>query len=228
MQKGSAIKLEFDKAANSYDNWYSSRAGKMYDRFEKKAFDELLANYHGGKKLLEIGCGTGHWSEYFADNGFEVTGVDVSESMMKKAKEKQIPNTAFQVADGRKLPFEDDAFNVVSAVTVLEFSSDAEKILSEMVRCVKKNGTILLGLLNSLNSYNQKRSENPSSVFSSAKMYNPGEINEIASNYGQTNIRVTGFVPENEKLIWLSPIYNFLNRFFRNKKGAFIALRISL
>ena len=52
--------FDFDKLADSYDNWYGSAAGQMYDRLEKKTFDSLAGDHNNGKQLLEIGCGTGH------------------------------------------------------------------------------------------------------------------------------------------------------------------------
>jgi ubiquinone/menaquinone biosynthesis C-methylase UbiE len=51
----------------------------MYDRLEKKAFDKLIGNHNGGKQLLKVGCGTGHWSRYFSEKVFEVTGTDILE-----------------------------------------------------------------------------------------------------------------------------------------------------
>ena len=104
-----ATHFDFDKLADSYDNWYNSVVGSMYDRLEKKVFDRLIGNHNKGKQLLEVGCGTGHWSRYFSEKGFEVTGVDISEEMIKAANIKNIPHCRFQVADGHSLSFFDKA-----------------------------------------------------------------------------------------------------------------------
>jgi len=43
------------------------------------------------KRLLDLGCGTGEHARYFADQGFEVVGVDVSDTMLERAKEDGVP-----------------------------------------------------------------------------------------------------------------------------------------
>jgi glycine/sarcosine N-methyltransferase len=43
------------------------------------------------KRLLDLGCGTGEHARYFADKGFEVVGVDVSDTMLERAKEDGVP-----------------------------------------------------------------------------------------------------------------------------------------
>jgi len=116
-------KFDFDAIADRYDLWYESAEGAMYDHLEKKAISKYLPkNVKGmklkaiskylpknvkGMKLLEIGCGTGHWSQFFSEYDFEVTGIDVSERMIKIAQSKDIPNASFQMADGQSLPFGD-------------------------------------------------------------------------------------------------------------------------
>ena len=79
--EGPADKLarfDFDVVADKYDKWYETAKGAMYDRLEKKAVSRYLRQNAQGMKLLEVGCGTGHWSEFFSECGFEVTGIDVS------------------------------------------------------------------------------------------------------------------------------------------------------
>jgi cyclopropane fatty-acyl-phospholipid synthase-like methyltransferase len=51
-------------------------------------------------KLLDIGCGTGYpIAKYFSDNGFFVTGIDISENMIKKAIDRKMINTHFYICD---------------------------------------------------------------------------------------------------------------------------------
>ncbi len=53
---------------------------------------------HG--KILDVGCGTGYpVCAYLADRGFEVTGIDISEKMIEKAKELGLPDAEFYVED---------------------------------------------------------------------------------------------------------------------------------
>lgn len=228
MQGQTAINFDFDKAADSYDDWYESVVGAMYDRLEKGAFDKLLKGNNYGKQLLEIGCGTGHWSEYFSGKGFDVTGVDISEKMIKKADEKNIPNCRFQIADGQKLGFSDNSFDIAAAVTTLEFAEEPEKMISEMRRCVKPGGKLLFGVLNSLSSYNRKRREKTESIYASAKLFSPGQLEDLLGRFGKVRIITAGFVPQNRNLVWSAPLCEFLCRLAGSRKGAFTAAEVQL
>ena len=60
MPQKCATRFNFDKVADSYDGWYDSASGAMYDRLEKKAVSRYLRQNAQEMKLLEVGCGTGH------------------------------------------------------------------------------------------------------------------------------------------------------------------------
>jgi len=137
VNEGTTVRFDFGKIASRYDTWYQTPRGTMYDRLEKRAIDSLLPAASDGGKLLEIGCGTGHFSEHFASKGFEVTGVDISEPMVAVARQQNIRSGEFHVGDAERLPFTDGTFDVVAAITVLEFVCDPVSVVSEMVRCVQ-------------------------------------------------------------------------------------------
>jgi ubiquinone/menaquinone biosynthesis C-methylase UbiE len=101
------VRFDFGKIAHRYDAWYQTPRGAMYDRLEKRAIDRLLPSASTGDRLLEMGCGTGHFSEHFASKGFEIRGVDISESMIAVARRKNIKGAKFEVADAEHLPFAD-------------------------------------------------------------------------------------------------------------------------
>jgi len=154
VNEGTTVRFDFGKIASRYDTWYQTPRGTMYDRLEKRAIDSLLPAASDGGKLLEIGCGTGHFSEHFASKGFEVTGVDISEPMVAVARQQNIRSGEFHVGDAERLPFTDGTFDVVAAITVLEFVCDPVSVVSEMVRCVKQpGGALILGVLNRLTEW---------------------------------------------------------------------------
>jgi len=224
-----APNFDFGRIADRYDKWYSTPCGFVYDRLEKKAIDRLLPNIDDGSRFLEVGCGTGHWSEYFSNRGFEVTGIDVSKEMIEVAKKKHIANSQFQVADGENLPFADESFDSAAAITTLEFTANPEKMISEMIRCVKKpGGKLIVGVLNALCSYNQKWKNKSHSVYSSAKLFSPEQVKELLEPFGRPQILVVGFIPQRSWLLWLSPLYEFIGHLISSRRGAFIAARIEL
>ncbi len=224
-----SLRFDFDLIASDYDQWYSSVRGAVYDRIEKHIINKFLPVADMKTKLLDLGCGTGHWSEYFSGKGFFVTGIDVSERMINIARQKNIPNSDFQIADGQNLPFEDNSFDVAAAITVLEFAANPAKIISEMVRCVKKNGGIVIvGVLNILNSYNKKRINRGSGVYSNANMLAPKQVDDLLRQYGTPNVLVTGLVPENEWLLKNLPFCECAGKILHFQNGAFIAAKIIL
>jgi len=222
-------RFDFDAAADTYDQWYKTVEGAMYDRLEKKAVSRYLRQNAQGTKLLEVGCGTGHWSEFFSEYGFEVTGADVSKPMIKIAQSKNIPNASFQIADGHSLPFNDNSFDVSAAITTLEFVHDAELVLQEMARCTRKpSGQLLIGILNALARLNRNRQQNPESLYAKARLFSPGQVKKLLDKYGQTHVVTAGFMPRQKRLLPLAPLIDAVGRLFHLPYGVFIAGQVRL
>lgn len=221
--------FEFDLLSYKYDSWYETAKGRMYDRLEKKAISRYLPPSAKGKKLLEVGCGTGHWSQFFSGYGFEVTGVDVSERMIDIAKSKNISNASFQIADGHSLPFPDETFDVTAAITTLEFVHDAESVVEEMVRCTHKPaGQLLVGVLNARASLNRQRKKDSKSLWATARLFSPKQLKQLLEPYGQVYMLIAGFVPNQIVLLPLTPLFDAIGRFLHIPYGVFIAVEVKL
>ena len=222
-------RFDFGPIAGRYDRWYQSRRGALYDRVEKRAMDRLLPDASKGKRLLDIGCGTGHWSVYFARRGFDVTGVDISERMIRVARAKDNFGSRFQVADAQNLPFADDQFDVAAAVTVIEFATHPKRVVAEMARCVKKRtGTLAIGALNALAPYNQARRAQQGSAYACAHLLSPQETQDLLSRFGRVDMRIVGFVSGKNSLLPVSPLLERFGRLLDSQRGAFIAARVRL
>jgi ubiquinone/menaquinone biosynthesis C-methylase UbiE len=225
----SPSRFDFDAEAETYDQWYETPPGPMYDRFQKKAVSRCLPLNAQGRKLLEVGCGTGHWTKFFSECGFEVTGVDVSKSMIRIAQSKNIPGASFQIADAHSLPYNDNCFDVTAAITTLEFVRDAEAVLQEMARCTRKpSGKLVVGVLNALAGLNRSRQENSESLYAEARLFTPSQLRELLSRYGKTRLSTVGFVPRRKCLLPLSPVVDAIGRLFQLKRGVFIAAEVWL
>ncbi len=222
-------RFDFGRIADDYDRWYQSRHGSLYDRTERKVLERLLPEASEGNRLLDVGCGTGHWSACFAGKGFDVTGIDLSTQMIRIAQGKNIAGNRFLVADGENLPFADNQFDVATVVTALEFMVHPKRVLSEMARCLKKpKGTLIVGMLNALSPSNQAKKARPGSVYASADFLSPPGVQKLMSQFGKVDIRIVGFVPKTEWLLPLSPVVEYLCRLLGSKQGAFIAGRVEL
>lgn len=229
MNDSKASRFDFDLIADSYDSWYAGRRGAMYDRLEKKAIIRFLTTHVRGGKLLEVGCGTGHWSRFFSEYGFEVTGVDVSKRMIDIAKSKNISDASFQVADGRSLPFADETFDVTTAITTLEFVRDARAVVREMVRCTRKPaGQLLIGTLNVLARVNRNRKQKPESVYAQAQLFSPAQLKLLLEPFGRLTMVTAGFVPEQKLFLPLAPVIDMLGCLLRIPYGVFITAKVRL
>jgi SAM-dependent methyltransferase len=79
------------------------------------AAEAVAATGLANPRLLEVGCGSGYYSEVFATllpGGVRYTGIDYSSAMIARAR-THYPATAFEAADATKLPYANGAFDVV-------------------------------------------------------------------------------------------------------------------
>ena len=218
--------FNFGTLAGNYEQWYQSPVGRLYDRLEKAAVRDFLPEPQSGKQLLDVGCGTGHWSRFFASCGYVVVGVDISPEMINVANSYKLNQCRFQVADACHLPFADHSFDVVAAITVLEFVSELTSVADEMVRCLRKGGKLMVGILNSLAPVNQGRIAGGKEPYVSGRLYTPTEIVNFFEPYGRVQIRIACFVPKLKGLIWFSTAIEKISLLLKRKTGAFIAVEV--
>jgi ubiquinone/menaquinone biosynthesis C-methylase UbiE len=99
-----------------------------------------------GDKVLDLGCGNGRFLKYFGEKMADYYGVDVSENLIKIAKEIY-PGAKFSVADALNLPFSDDYFDKVASIAVLHHMPSEElriKFLKEARRVLRPGGMMFL------------------------------------------------------------------------------------
>ena len=94
------------------------------------------------KTVLDVGCGTGLFSEAFLNEGVTVTGIDINSRMIETAK-KAVPGASFQQGKAEDLPFPEDAFDMVFLAHVLHESDDPLSVLNESKRVSGKAVCIL-------------------------------------------------------------------------------------
>lgn len=89
------------------------------------------------EKILDLGCGEGTLAIKMQNQGANVVGIDLSEEMVLKAKEKGIETYIMSVID---LKFEDESFDKVFSNAVLHWVKDLDKSAKEIARVLKKDG----------------------------------------------------------------------------------------
>ncbi len=106
-----------------------------------------LCEIDSEKRVLIVGCGTGHSTRHIAQKvGCEVVGLDISEMLIAMAQEKTEimglqDRVKFVVADAHDIPYENDTFDVLLTESVVLFM-DKERALSEFARVVRPGGCV--------------------------------------------------------------------------------------
>lgn len=133
---------------------------------EDEVNDLLMKKYNWLKKyssiiekcettILDLGCGVGNDTLYFTEKGYNVISCDYSKVALDKLKQ-EIPNAKTMLIDiSKKLPFEDNLFDLIIADLSLHYFDDktTKSIMLEIKR-ILKNGGYLLARVNSINDIN--------------------------------------------------------------------------
>lgn len=106
---------------------------KIADIYSKQYFDDLTDSPYIDKfleklprmgEIIDVGSGPGQFSQYMAQKGFGVVGIDYSKEMLEIAKQK-VPNIQFQYMDMRNLEFDEASFDgLLSAYSLIHISTE--------------------------------------------------------------------------------------------------------
>lgn len=128
-----------------YDGWFASQPGSSAFALEKELLARVWAP-DGPHTLLEVGCGTGLFLEWFRRLGHQVTGLDPSSPMLQMARRRLPGSVPLDHGFAEDLPYEDHSFDTVALITTLEFVEDPDQALGEAIRVARRH--LLLGALN--------------------------------------------------------------------------------
>jgi SAM-dependent methyltransferase len=104
----------------------------------------LLRIFQDARSAVEIGCGTGHFAGFLAEQRLNMIGLDRAPAMLLKAR-RRFPSLSVILGDAHRLPFRDRSADLAIFVTALEFLEDPINALREAVRVARK-GIITLVL----------------------------------------------------------------------------------
>lgn len=168
-----------------YEAWYET-SGRRADRLEKALLGRLLADFPYGRTLLELGCGTRHFTRWFGEQGWRAIGLDMSPAMLTEAIHLGSP--ACVRGDALSLPFPDDAFDLVVLITMLEFVTDPLQTLREAMRLARSG--LILGVLNrqSWLGWQLKHSRKP--LWQVAHFFTPAELAHLARHAARGKVDI--------------------------------------
>ncbi|AZN40245.1 class I SAM-dependent methyltransferase [Paenibacillus albus] len=107
-----------------------------------------------GAAILDVGCGMGRHALALAQLGYEVTGMDLSKALLKKAREHNDEGLIKELIQGdmRELPFADHSFdatvNLFTSFGYFVEEDDNKRVLAEIRRVLKPDGQFLIDFLN--------------------------------------------------------------------------------
>ncbi|MBG0777345.1 MAG: methyltransferase domain-containing protein [Desulfovibrionaceae bacterium] len=141
-----------EDVVRSYEGWFQTPKGRFAFELERRLLERMVSPWpRRGRRLLEIGCGTGLFLQVFYEAGFDVDGMDSSPAMLGAARRRMGETADLQVGAADHLPYADNEYDYVALVTMLEFVADPAAVLAEAVR-VARSG-VLVAFLNRWSLY---------------------------------------------------------------------------
>lgn len=140
------------------DKWQANRVNviRFYNRYSGTnmlyAFDQLIPEENKYNSLIDVGCGVGWYFQYFRQRKdiSRLVGVDSAKEPLSICKQRN-PFVDTVLASAEKLVFNDEEFDIVLSMGLIEHFEDPKPILGEMVRILKKGGLLILETPNALN-----------------------------------------------------------------------------
>lgn len=197
--------------AAGYENWYKT-SGYQADIKEKSLLKWLLKKFPLAGSMLEIGCGTGHFTRWFEDQGMQTTGLDQSRNMIREAQ--TIGHQVYIQGDAQNLPFPSNSFDVVAMITALEFLPAPAHCLAEALR-ISRQG-IILGVINKQSSLGRKYKQAGGPIWDAAVFYTPKDLKRIIH---KTDGKA-------RKIHWRTTLFPFLSGSLPLPWGGFIGMSI--
>ncbi len=143
--EGSArIRSLFDRIASRYDLLNDLQSLGLHRRLKRRLVERALAG--GGRRVLDVCCGTGDVALALAAAGAEATGLDFSPRMVELARRRPGAERVreFVVGDALALPFPPESFDAVTISFGLRNLTDIPAALEEMIRVLKPEGRLLI------------------------------------------------------------------------------------
>jgi SAM-dependent methyltransferase len=127
---------EYDQIAHTFD--------KRYERNEYAGVERALREFIGDEhnlRVLEVGCGTGHWLDVVQATGRRPVGLDYSAGMLAKAQTR-LQGAALIRGDAERLPLPSRSFDRVFCINALHHFPNKPAFLAEARRILRPGGKL--------------------------------------------------------------------------------------
>ncbi|MFH1586683.1 MAG: methyltransferase domain-containing protein [Candidatus Diapherotrites archaeon] len=148
---GSECIMDKEKVANQWDKVYDDFRGGRLSVWRETASPFITEKFEflkrqGRIKMLDAGCGDGRNLIELAEAGFDVTGVDVSDSALRKCEKNcsDFPDVRLKKMSLEKLDLKEGEFDVVACDFVTAHLENPGKVIENFYRVLKKGGFLLI------------------------------------------------------------------------------------
>ena len=166
----------FDQYYKKYDSWYDKNRYAYLSELE--ALKKVIPLQGKG---LEIGVGTGRFA---APLGITI-GIDPSMNMIKIAEQRDV---IVLIGRGECLPFQNSSYDYIAIIVTLCFVKDPVNILNEAMRVLKKNGHIILGIIDKNSSWGRYYQKKKNIFYKQANFYDVLWLTDLLKHHGIKNI----------------------------------------
>ncbi|MBN2547752.1 MAG: class I SAM-dependent methyltransferase [Anaerolineales bacterium] len=189
--------------AAHYESWYQTdglRAGKQ----EEALLQWMLGWFSEPESILDVGCGTGHFTRWFKSLGMRVAGLDLSTGMIAEAKIMNGLN--YLQGNALQIPFPSRSFDLVTLITTLEFLPDPYLALEEAMRIGRQG--LMLGVINKHSYLGQKYKHSNYEIWDAARFFTPGELKTMLHKISRGKVEIVSrttlwpFWPGSSPLPW--------------------------
>jgi len=139
-QNQTKIAESFGSASKSYD------VSARLQRFSGKHLMPWLPN-RNDLRVLDLGSGTGFFTNLLATSYHQVIGLDLSKEMLRFAKECRNKNIVWLEADAHKIPLQDESIDFIYSNLVIQWCEPLDVAIEEMLRILKPGGLIIFTTL---------------------------------------------------------------------------------
>jgi len=185
-----------------YERWWRPALGRMFKGVlgpgmsDEHRIARLLLSLSPGDGVLDVACGTGSFSRDFARTvgpGGLVVGIDVSETMLKRAVEDTrtagLENTAYVRGDAAELPFLDMSFDAVCCFAAFHLFADPTRALDRMTEVLTPGGRIAIFTTARHRTAPVRTAESLLALRSGARLFEEHELVDALKERGYLDVR---------------------------------------
>ena len=180
------VKKQFNKMATVYDEYAfnQSRGLELVNSLEKSFVENVLKKSKKEEIYIDLGVGTGRFSEILLKRGKKVKGLDFSDKMIKASKRKlkmfyESGQIGFELHDLNKpLSYPDNTFDGAICIRVIKYVKHWKKLISEINRVLKPKGVLILEISNKYSV------QSISSLYTNYFTFSQGDVEALLKENG--------------------------------------------